>query len=287
MSDIVLAPQTKLQTDRVIANQSQSLLIVGPHGVGKTYVAKYIASELLSVDMSRLNAQHGYVFVAPENKTHGIESIRTLQAQLKNKLPNPRQAINRVVIIDEAEKLTEESQNALLKTLEEPPTGTLIILTTHMPQVLLPTITSRLANISVSPLSESQIAKLYASQLNALPTPERAKILTITSGRPALCTKLIVGNEENQLIRSIENAKRILRGDGLEKLSVIKTIKDRNELYDLTDALLLVLSAALKKTTHKQQKSIVAKQKKIYNIQSRLLKQSSISLTQTSLGLHL
>lgn len=286
MTNIAFTTQTKAQTDRVIANQYQSLLIVGPHGVGKTYVAKYIASELLGVAIAQLSAQPGYVFTAPENTAHGIESIRTLQAKLKNKLPNPL-AINRVVIIDEAEKLTEESQNALLKTLEEPPKGTLIMLTTHMPQVLLPTIISRLTSINVSPLSESQLGDLYDSQLSTLSTGERAKILALASGRPALCKKLIEGKEDGQFVKSIESAKAILRGDGLEKLSVLKTIKERNDLYDLTDALLLVLSAALKKPNNKQQRAIVAKQKKIYDIQSKLLKQSSISLAQTSLGLYL
>lgn len=75
----------------------------------------------------------------------GIELVRSLKRNLSRK---PYQATQRLVFIPEAEKLTLEAQNALLKTLEEPPKNTFIILTLSRKEALLPTILSRAQIIS-------------------------------------------------------------------------------------------------------------------------------------------
>ncbi|MDP6692965.1 MAG: hypothetical protein QF444_01450, partial [Phycisphaerales bacterium] len=66
---------------------------------------------------------------------------------------------NKVFIIDEAELLDEIAQNSLLKTLEEPPIGTIIVLVTSRDDLLLPTIRSRSALANFSPLSDDDMYK--------------------------------------------------------------------------------------------------------------------------------
>src|SRR4029079_14970240 len=65
----------------------------------------------------------------------------------------------RVVIIDEADAAGDDAQSALLKTLEEPPSGSIFILVSSMPDALLPTVLSRCPRLRFSPLSPNEVAR--------------------------------------------------------------------------------------------------------------------------------
>ncbi|MGB9911048.1 MAG: hypothetical protein ACPLKP_00340 [Microgenomates group bacterium] len=86
-------------------------------------------------------------FVKGEENSIQIETIREIKKWLTLK---PYFGKGKVVIIQNGEKLTLPAQNALLKTLEEPPSNTLIIITTQMPELILPTILSRCQIIRIS-----------------------------------------------------------------------------------------------------------------------------------------
>src|SRR5207248_3646382 len=80
----------------------------------------------------------------------------------------PFEGKRRVVIVDEADALVGQAQNALLKTLEEPPPSSVFILVTSRPDVLLPTVRSRCPELRFRPLSPADIA----AALIARGTPE-------------------------------------------------------------------------------------------------------------------
>jgi DNA polymerase-3 subunit delta' len=84
----------------------------------------------------------------------GIADVRAVIAQLA--FP-PSEGERRVVILREAERMTDEAQNALLKSLEEPPSHTVFILTTHQPERLRPTVRSRCQRVSFGPLPDGVI----------------------------------------------------------------------------------------------------------------------------------
>lgn len=102
-----------------------------------------------------------------EKRTISISEIRELQKFLNLK---PFQEKEKVGIILEAQNLTEEAQNALLKTLEEPPEHSRIILTTDNFQKLLPTVISRCEKVKLPPaiLSESAVDQKLAQDFLAL-----------------------------------------------------------------------------------------------------------------------
>ena len=85
-------------------------------------------------------ATHPDIFILETVSSIGIEQVRELEKQLSLK---PYQAKVKVAIIKRAEKLTLPAQNALLKTLEEPPANTIIILDVPNTGLLLPTVVSR------------------------------------------------------------------------------------------------------------------------------------------------
>jgi DNA polymerase-3 subunit delta' len=89
-------------------------------------------------------------------------------------------------IIDEAEMLEADGQNALLKTLEEPPAGTLIILVTSSADKLLPTIRSRCQRVSFTPLAETEMSQWVESSLDVADPKERAWIASFAEGSPGL-----------------------------------------------------------------------------------------------------
>ncbi|MDD5547521.1 MAG: AAA family ATPase [Candidatus Pacebacteria bacterium] len=86
----------------------------------------------------------------------GIDLARMAKIFLSQR---PALSSKRMAIIDEADKLTPEAQNAILKIAEEPPMGALIILITSQPANLLPPLLSRLQKIYFSRTSEEEIAK--------------------------------------------------------------------------------------------------------------------------------
>lgn len=130
-----------------------ALIFSGPEGVGKSLVAKELAKALNcekdGIDpcdecstCRRIDSlNHPDVsWVKPVGGSIKIEQIRSLRSQISLR---PYEARYKVYIIDNAEAMTEEAQNAFLKTLEEPPPRSYLILISSKPQSLLPTISSR------------------------------------------------------------------------------------------------------------------------------------------------
>lgn len=88
----------------------------------------------------------------------------------------------RIVLIDSVDDMNTASANAILKILEEPPYKTLMLLVSHNPERLLPTIRSRCAKLSLHPLAENQVASLLRRYRPSLPETQIKKIAAISSG---------------------------------------------------------------------------------------------------------
>jgi len=126
---------------------AQSILIIGSNLQGRQQKVK----QILGFDPS-LQTNNPDFFLLSGETTIGIEEVRSLQNFLSLK---PFSGSKKYAFIAEAQALTTEAQNALLKTLEEPPEFSLIILTAREPSLLSPTIVSRCQIIQLTP--ESQI----------------------------------------------------------------------------------------------------------------------------------
>ncbi|MCX8501351.1 MAG: DNA polymerase III subunit delta' [Alphaproteobacteria bacterium] len=87
----------------------------------------------------------------------GVEQIRDLQGFFQTKAG---ESAHRIVIIDAVDDLTAQAQNSLLKMLEEPPSGAFLILVSHIPGRLLPTIRSRCRHLPMHPLPEAVMQRL-------------------------------------------------------------------------------------------------------------------------------
>ncbi|WP_445678469.1 DNA polymerase III subunit delta' [Radicibacter daui] len=88
----------------------------------------------------------------------------------------------RIVVIDGAEHMNRSAANAILKLLEEPPAGAILLLVSHNPARLLPTIRSRCRTLALAPLEEDIVAKLLASAEPDLDAATRGALVRLADG---------------------------------------------------------------------------------------------------------
>ena len=131
---------------------SHAYMFEGPSGVGKNTMARDFATTLL--EMENLFNSPDYIEITPDGNSIKIAQIRKLQSDI---LVKPYKSY-KIYVIDEAQKMTVEAQNALLKTLEEPPKYAIIILITNNKESLLDTIKSRCEIIKFTPIPLVEVA---------------------------------------------------------------------------------------------------------------------------------
>lgn len=237
--ELLLHPQTKSQHDRLLANPPHALLVVGELGTGKGTVARQFVAQLLGItDASQ--SSHVQLF-QDDGQNLPIESIRQLQHFLQLKVPG-NSAVRRAIIIENAARLSRESQNTLLKTLEEPPEDTIIILTANRADDILPTISSRTQVLSIKPVSLEAATNYF----NDKPAELVHKNFHLSGGCVGLLAALLDDQEDHPLVQQVQFAKKVLQAPTFERLTLAESFsKDKTSLGSLLWALQRVSSAAM------------------------------------------
>jgi DNA polymerase III delta prime subunit len=233
-------PKTKAQIEAFIVQPAHALGIVGSDGAGKSYIAKRIMTELLGG--TSLEA-HPHVYVMDAAEQGSIEQVRELQSFLKLRVPGTA-TIRRAVLIEHADYLRNEAQNALLKMLEEPPQDTVIICTTSSKQSLLTTIASRLQWISLQPLSHELAKEALGAEYSAA---ELDRAYYTSDGNVGLMVSLLEKSSEHPLARAVTQAKELLKASRYARLKDVDRLAklESSDQRLLIDALQRLLHAAL------------------------------------------
>ena len=182
-----------------------AVLLVGPAGIGKTTLALDLAAGLLCTGddpvarpcgacrACRLVAGGGHPDVhriGPEGPGRQVviggpgtrvRGIRDLIADL-SLLPVEGGA--RVAIVEAAHRMNEDAQAALLKTLEEPPSGVTLVLCADAEEPLLPTVRSRCARLRLGPVGTREVETILDG--HGIDAPLAARLARIAAGRPGL-----------------------------------------------------------------------------------------------------
>lgn len=153
-------------------------------------------------------------------KSIGIEEIRDMQKNLTLKADNDSD-YTRFVVISEAEKLTKEAQNALLKLLEELPDKTILMLVVSDETSMLQTILSRCFMIKVLPISEKQA--LNYGKKAGISDEQVKKAFIISEGGASVFTDLLEGRGE-KIEEMITLAKDFIKSTIPERQKILATI---------------------------------------------------------------
>ena len=152
-----------LEEDKV----SHSYMFVGIEGIGKQLIAKAFAQMILCTNETEKGCDKcksciefqsqnhpDFLYIEPDGNSIKIEQIRYLQRKIQE---NPIISNKKVYIINDADKMTQEAQNCLLKTLEEPPEYSTIILIGSNENAFLNTIKSRCMKLTFQPIVPEEI----------------------------------------------------------------------------------------------------------------------------------
>ncbi|MBY2478224.1 DNA polymerase III subunit delta' [Clostridioides difficile] len=193
----------KYLTNSIKKNKlNNAYMFEGIDGIGKKKFADELSKLLL--DYVNLANSPDYVLIKPDGNSIKIAQIRSLQSDI---VIRPHKDY-KIYIINNAEKMTVEAQNALLKTLEEPPNYAIIILVTNNKESLLETIKSRCDIIKFSPIPMQDL-KNYL--INTGIEEERAQLLATFSR----------GSIENALNLSQSTEFSVMREDIQQYIQVM------------------------------------------------------------------
>lgn len=233
-SDIIGQEQMKehLQNALATGKISHAYIMNGEKFAGKEFIAKVFAMALQcesgedkpcqschSCKQALSDNQPDIIRVTHEKpNTIGVNDIRS---QINNDVAiRPYSSPYKVYIVNEAEKMTVEAQNALLKTLEEPPEYVVILLLTSNADALLPTVLSRCVLLEMKPVADAKVRKYLMEELQ------------VPDYKADVCVAFARGNVgKAKALASSEDFDNIKK----EALSLLKYVQDM-EIYEIVAA---------------------------------------------------
>lgn len=252
-AEIVGHEQIKEHLQTAIRDQKpfHAYIFQGEVGVGKETMAKTFAAglqcqsqedkpctECVSCRQAESGNQPDIIWVTREKMSLGVGEIRE---QLCNTMEiRPFSSPYKIYIVPEAEKMTEEAQNALLKTIEEPPEYGVVILLTSNINELLPTIQSRCLTLEFCPLSTTTVEEFLKSQCQV---PDYLAKASAAFAQGNLGKAMRYAKSEDFIQRKdmiLSLLRNVDRMDISEMLSVVKDLGTRkDEVRDYIDLMAL------------------------------------------------
>ena len=254
-------PRVRAALDAALrAGPSHAYLFRGPRGAGKRAVARAFAAEILAggaedPDDARRRAlldpspHPDLVWLAPSGAQHLVDTVR--ERVIRAASYRPFEGARRVFVLESAEAMRDESQNAMLKTLEEPPGFAHLILLSSEPEALLETIASRCQPVEFSSLPLDAVeaaldgdqdevtaaARLSAGDL------ERARFLLTDQGRKLRAAALALAGASTRpaskpwgsLLRSAEEIGSDAEAAAREALDAEKEAGVKRSAKELND----------------------------------------------------
>ncbi len=239
---------------------ASAYLLSGPSGLGKTLSAGIFARALLCESRDELpcglcrsckmlsgESHPDFVHIAPDGAMIKIGQARALISSLSMKSYCGKR---KVCVMESAEKMNRETANSLLKTLEEPPPDTVLILVSSNPSALLPTIISRCRGVRFVPMRPEKLAEMLESK-NSFSSEEALRAANLAEG----CPGRALGGDFDQIKRLDGEARELFGGIAEMKPDEVMKFaegwkKRRNDLPVFMDRLMETLRNAGQADSH-------------------------------------
>jgi DNA polymerase-3 subunit delta' len=184
-------PAARVALEAALASPRHAYLLVGPPGTGKRDAARAFAAELLAGGapdpedarrraLAQPSPHPDLVWLVPPGTQHLVDEVR--QRVIRGAAYRPFEGERRTFVIEAAEALGDESQNALLKTLEEPPAFAHLLLLSSEPAALLETVVSRCQPVRFVALSPEAVEERLAKSPADAPADERRAAARLCGG---------------------------------------------------------------------------------------------------------
>lgn len=281
---LLVHDKTKQQIEAAVRAKYHALLLVGPHGSGKTTLARDVAARLLAT--KNLAAYPYYAeFV---DGTLGIDQIRIIHEFMRRKTTGTGD-IRRVCLLDGVDVMTQEAANALLKTLEEPADDTVYILTADSESAVALTIRSRTQALHILPVTEQEATVYFQKQGHA--SGDIVQAFRLSGGRAALMSMLL-SQQDHPLVNAVHNAKQILSDKRFERLSLVDELsKDKDTtmmlLFGLERIAESLVSSAAKRGSKVELTKAHKLQARVFESQQQLAQNANTKLVLTNLFLEM
>lgn len=222
-----------LQAEQNDKLSHKSFLFHGPKGIGKSIVAKSFAKQLLCIgtkqqDCPCISCYHveqdshpDLIMIAPTKSSIKKDQVRFLKQELITSAIISRY---KIIIIDDANKMTDSAQNSLLKSLEEQVGNNIFILVSH--GSLLPTIESRMHKILFQSLND-EVLKLFLKDEN-LSSFDEEILLCASDGQIGKIVNLMGHNHYQSFTSFMKKLFSISRVTKYEILKLFGEVKEKN-----------------------------------------------------------
>lgn len=250
MNDLLLNKLTSAEIEKFLTSPAHALIVEGKKGAGKGTLATHIAAKLLNQPAQSLDYYPYFMKISPDGQSVTIDSIREVQNFLKLKTTG-QSDVRRILTIEQAEKMTTEAQNALLKVLEEPPDDTVVLIITANKLKLLPTLRSRTQILSLKSITKQQIENYFKNQGYELDIITSAYYAG--NAQIGLIATLLADEHDNPGLQQMATVKKILAMNTFDRLVFAdELIKQKTNIDIFIETLNIVCQAALKQTIAKE-----------------------------------
>ena len=187
-----------------------------------------------------------------EKKSIGIEDIRLLHKTLSLSA-DKSEGISRIALIDQAEIMTVEAQNALVKLIEDLPERTLVFLVSNNLKNILQTIKSRCFLIPILPIEET--SAIDFARVRNISEQDAKKALMLSEGKAELYKDILL-NSENSMIANVAKAKKFLQSNVYQRQIIVKSIIEADTTpIQFLNSIKLVAKTGLRSSRTIQQKN--------------------------------